>query len=68
MKQAKFQYKCRLCNKIEGNLCIDEKYASINLIEAVISGRDKTGGLMLISIHNCKDGNKGVSDLIGYIL
>ena len=70
MKTAKFQYKCRLCGEIEENPCTGEKNALIDLIEVEIHGRVKTMGIPLeiLGIHNCSDGNVGISDLIGYKL
>jgi len=70
MKTAKFQYKCRLCGKIEENPCTSEELAHLALISIVLKKEfliPKVGTIPhIIEIHVCDDGSCGVSDLIGY--
>ena len=67
MKGARFQYKCRQCGEVEENPRTGEMHALGRLVDAIT--KDKNGGantLWLLDVHNCEDGNYGVSDLIGY--
>ena len=68
MKEAQFQYKCRMCGKIDTSLCCGIDYAQHRLIECLIRGRSchKDIPVTMINSHICADGSFGVTDLIGY--
>lgn len=69
MKEAKFKYKCRRCGEIDSSLCTGEGNAERVLIYTVlgIEGSSTEGHhVKLIDTHRCKDGGRGVTDLIGF--
>lgn len=67
MKTASFQYKCRQCGEIESNPQCGEEFALEFLVAAIDDSRsEQVHGPRLHSIHYCREGNTGVSDLIGY--
>ena len=70
MKTAKFEYKCRRCNKIEVNPCTSENNARMLLMH-ILHGYNVLPHFCSIppkikEIHSCEDGGCGVKDLIGY--
>ncbi len=68
MNTVEFQYKCKLCGKINDSLGTGEQYALLQTTQLILHGTTKTSGfpLTLLDLHNCKDGNTGISELIGY--
>ena len=68
MKEAQFQYKCRMCGEIDNSLCCGEDYAQQRFIEAILTGKSMHNdhSVNMIWTHTCKDGSTGVTDLIGY--
>ena len=68
MKEAQFQYKCRMCGEIDDSLCCGSKLAFHRLIDCTINGRSCENDipLTMVGTHTCKDGSQGVTDLIGY--
>jgi hypothetical protein len=65
------QYKCRKCGKIEQNIhAPDATYALLLIMNGHYDTLEKIWGGMPVrqhSIHCCKNGEYGVSDLIGCI-
>lgn len=68
MRIAQFQFKCRRCGEIDSSLETGEAMAKQRLIECLINGKSCHNDipLMMKSVHTCKDGSCGVTDLIGY--
>lgn len=67
MKTAHFQYKCRRCGEIEENPHCGIDHALLHLINAIGEyKKESPQAPELLSLHDCKDGGMGVSDLVGY--
>ena len=66
MKEANFQYKCRRCSNIYSDTSTAENTAFKTLINSVSETYGEPTTIDFFSVHCCKDGGKGVSDLIGY--
>lgn len=70
MKEARFQYKCRRCGESSENSCCDASPAWLYMMECMHGWKSTSGGISLtmLQTHDCKDGGKGVADLIGYTI
>jgi hypothetical protein len=69
MSEYVFVYKCRKCGALsDGAVTGNESVATNTLIELITTGRSRTIGasVNLASIHSCKDGGFGISDLQGF--
>jgi DNA-directed RNA polymerase subunit RPC12/RpoP len=65
--KASFEYKCRRCGKINLNPHCNKDLAlteSIKVINGIQSELPQAPTLM--SLHLCKDGGTGISDLQGF--
>jgi hypothetical protein len=75
MKEAVFQYKCRLCGKVYDGCCCGEEIAFNILIGTLLDFKElfkRYKGMRphMVENHCCdeKTGNYGVGDLIGFII
>lgn len=68
IKEAKFQYKCRMCGTVYDGPITGAGRATQVLIDFIVTG-DSGPGIPLAwhDVHACDDDNMGVSDLIGYL-
>ncbi len=62
-------YKCRRCEELEKTTHVPDINKAVILTVLGIGTPEDWGPLKpkMVSIHSCKDGNIGVSDLIGGI-
>jgi hypothetical protein len=67
-----FVYKCRLCGETERNPFLFASYSEVIgiLVDIEINGSHKTqhsGTVHQTSLHTCKNGGVGVSDIQGMV-
>ena len=71
-KTASFHYRCERCGGEEFNPHTSERNAFYSLMEIVNGGNTFRNSLMgnaMVterSLHSCKDGGQGISNLVGY--
>ncbi len=65
---AKFEYKCRRCNTVTIDSGCDDRKAIYELAKTLVDYPPEEVNFSLLSAHSCKDGGRGVSDLIGYTI
>lgn len=61
-------HKCRMCGQLTSHIIIDKRVQALKSIHKAISGyqdKDKLTPEMM-EYHQCKNGNIGVSDFIGF--
>ena len=68
MKEARFEYKCRRCGRVDDGLCCGDGLAFERLVGLLVRGHDVGLGFKvgMVSAHSCPDGGTGVADLQGY--
>ena len=68
MKETQFQYKCRLCGKIDTSLCGNENIGLSRLCDAINDNKHMEFGMQvkMLDVHACTPTQCGISDLIGY--
>ena len=62
MKLMKFQYKCRICGKIEENPWQPIKNTALGIV-GLLNRIDNEKHM--ISVHACNEKQYGISDLVG---
>ena len=63
------KYKCRRCGEIKGSAHVPNCLLALSSINAKgITPREWGMQMGITDIHNCNDGNLGISDLIGVVL
>lgn len=60
MKSGFLIYKCRKCNELTKNVHVP------NGLMQVCDAVSNADSLKLLNVHSCKNGNLGISDLIGF--